>query len=320
MLVRTQKDSDHPFVMINKGFLHDTRLSLKAKGLLAYCMSMPTHWEFNINQLVSILKEGRESIQKIFKELIEYGYCIYTQKRNDKGTFDKGDYILHETPLSSDKLKLCSPQTGNPSSDKTPESFKKCLPQTEKPSPGFQAPALYISNNEVSNNPLTLPTQQESLGGGGGGGFFTVLGKIAMTDSDKMRLSANHPEELVARVVDFVSRPGFKPRGSIDSAIFYYCKYPSRMGSALPTQEVSDAAQSQTANVMGLNKKWGEEVYKNLLEKDPNNFDFVSVTGDGMWFKFNSQRLGRSAANFIRFCDHGFKERVESNLRKLNIW
>lgn len=317
MLVRTQKDSDHPFVMINKGFLHDSRLSLKAKGLLAYCMSMPTHWEFNTLQLVSALKEGQKSIQAIFRELIEYGYCVFEKKRTGNGTFQKGDYTLYETPLANDKLNLCSPQAENPPVDKV---VKKRVPQSQNPPVDSGVVALYISNNEVSNNPLTLPTQQESLGGGGGGGFFTVLGKIAMTDSDKMRLSANHPEELVARVVDFVSRPGFKPRGSIDSAIFYYCKYPSRMGSTLPTQEVSAAVQSQTANVMGLNKKWGEEVYKNLLEKDPNNFDFVSVTGDGMWFKFNSQRLGRSAANFIRFCDHGFKERVESNLRKLNIW
>lgn len=97
MLVRTSKDKDHPYVMLNKMFLEDHNLSLKAKGLLAYCMSKPDGWQFHVNEMTKVLKEGRDSINSAFRELIKYGYCIRKQERLN-GQFDKGEYILFEVP------------------------------------------------------------------------------------------------------------------------------------------------------------------------------------------------------------------------------
>lgn len=129
MLVRTCKDKNNPYVMLHKAFLEDINLSLKAKGLLAYCMSKPDGWQFNIEQMTTCLKEGRDAIQSTFKELIENRYCIREQGRLEEGTFSKVDYVLHEQPIQK-----MLPQPG--------------FPVTEDPAPGLSVAAPYISNNE----------------------------------------------------------------------------------------------------------------------------------------------------------------------------
>ncbi len=119
MLVRIAKDKNNPYVLINKKFLEDVNLSLKAKGLMAFCMSKPDDWTFNIYQLSKVLKEGRESIYSAFKELIDNGYCVRTQERIH-GNFGKSDYVLSEepnkiaeTPCAGNPYTV-NPDAGNP--------------------------------------------------------------------------------------------------------------------------------------------------------------------------------------------------------------
>lgn len=38
---RINKDKDNPYVMMNKGFIQNPYLSMQAKGLLAYFLSLP---------------------------------------------------------------------------------------------------------------------------------------------------------------------------------------------------------------------------------------------------------------------------------------
>ena len=42
--------------------LRDQNLSLKAKGLLSMCLSLSDSWDYSINGLVVISKEGRDAI------------------------------------------------------------------------------------------------------------------------------------------------------------------------------------------------------------------------------------------------------------------
>ena len=143
MLIRTSKDKDHPYVMLNKTFLDDINLSLKAKGLLAYCMCKHDAWEFHIDHLVKVLKEGKDAIYAAFKELIQFGYCIRTQKRDSHGRMATSDYILFETPQSTEI--------------KRKEPYRE-KPYTENPvtdNPLTENPPLIINecnNNERNNN------------------------------------------------------------------------------------------------------------------------------------------------------------------------
>lgn len=117
MLVRTSRDKNHPYVTLNKTFIEDTNLSLKAIGLLAFCMAKPDGWKFYVSHLATVLKEKERAINSAFKELITYGYCLRYKTRTDKGAFDSQEYILFETPQNPEELKKLVPQRGFPDVD-----------------------------------------------------------------------------------------------------------------------------------------------------------------------------------------------------------
>lgn len=92
------------YLVINKTALEDPRLSFKAKGLWAYCMSRPDNWEFSVSHLCTVSKEKEDAIYSAFKELIEFGYCQRVQsnegrgKGKGRGCFGKMDYEVYEEP------------------------------------------------------------------------------------------------------------------------------------------------------------------------------------------------------------------------------
>ncbi|MDO4649804.1 MAG: helix-turn-helix domain-containing protein, partial [Eubacteriales bacterium] len=54
--------------------LRDPNLSLRAKGLLAMCLSLPDDWVYNISGLTLLCKEGRDAVMTVLKELEANGY------------------------------------------------------------------------------------------------------------------------------------------------------------------------------------------------------------------------------------------------------
>jgi hypothetical protein len=118
-IVRVCKNKENPYVMLNKKFLNDPSLSLKAKGLLAYCLSKSDGWQFKVSQMVTVLKEGRDSLYSAFKELTSGGYCIVHQIRDKNGKFLKSDFILYEEPQLPDAENpdAENPHTGNPNTE-----------------------------------------------------------------------------------------------------------------------------------------------------------------------------------------------------------
>jgi len=122
------------YVVLDKGFLHEKTLSWQAKGLLAYMLSLPNDWEFNMNDLKNRSKNGRDATYRIMKELIEAGYVTRVENR-DGGKFGKVEYIVYEVKQS--------PRTENPDTV-TPYTEN---PYTENPYP--ENPTLL--NNNTTN-------------------------------------------------------------------------------------------------------------------------------------------------------------------------
>jgi len=94
------------YVIIQKSVLEDPNLSFKAKGLWAYCMSRPNHWEFHVSHLAKVSKEGRDAIYSAINELEEQGYVKKVQRRSN-GRFVGFDYEVSE-------IKIILPLTGFP--------------------------------------------------------------------------------------------------------------------------------------------------------------------------------------------------------------
>ena len=102
---------------MNNVFLQRKDLSIKAKGLLAYILSLPDDWKFTVGGLTSQLKECKSSIAKALDELERNGYLQRHYTRTADGKIAEAVYEIFEEPvlknLMLDKPTLEKPQAEN---------------------------------------------------------------------------------------------------------------------------------------------------------------------------------------------------------------
>lgn len=94
-VIRIEKNRE--FVVMSNKFLRNKEMSLKAKGLLALCLSLPETWDYSMNGLVAICKENITAIRSGLKELEEHGHMQIHKKKNEKGQFYY-EYVIFEVP------------------------------------------------------------------------------------------------------------------------------------------------------------------------------------------------------------------------------
>ena len=85
------------YTVMSNYHLRDRNLSYKAKGLLSFMLSLPEDWDYSINGLVAISKEGVKAIRNILQELQRYGYLVIEKKQNEVGQFEY-EYLIYEQP------------------------------------------------------------------------------------------------------------------------------------------------------------------------------------------------------------------------------
>ena len=136
--------------MSNRHF-QDKRLSYKAKGLLSLMLSLPEEWDYSVQGLMKLSRDGKESVMSGINELEDCGYLIRTQEKDESGRFTGYDYAVYEHPFSE-----------NPSAEK---------PLEENP-PTVNPPQLnnnILNTNELkteaSNNCLIKETHKRKNGG-----------------------------------------------------------------------------------------------------------------------------------------------------------
>lgn len=93
--------------------LKEKGLSLKAKGLLSLMLSLPKDWDYSINGLSNLSKDGKDSVMSALSELEDFGYIVRTKSINEKGQFDGYDYNIYEQPYT-EKPYAENPNTENP--------------------------------------------------------------------------------------------------------------------------------------------------------------------------------------------------------------
>ncbi len=138
MIYRVAKKEN--YVVLDKAFLNDEQLSWKAKGLLAYMLSLPDDWSFSLADLAIRSKCGREATAKILDELIEAGYLQKVQERGKDGKFGRVEFFVYEA-----SKRAAIPSTGNSST---------VVPSTEK--------TTLLNNNLLNNQLLKDKDDKES--------------------------------------------------------------------------------------------------------------------------------------------------------------
>lgn len=102
-VIRVNK-TDNYTVMSNH-HLQDSRLTLKAKGLLSQMLSLPEDWDYSIKGLSSINKESLPAIRTALGELKECGYVTITRidaKDTARGRIEYV-YDIFEVPCGEQK-------------------------------------------------------------------------------------------------------------------------------------------------------------------------------------------------------------------------
>lgn len=92
--------ADHTdgFFLIQNEPARDERLSLAARGLLVYMLSMSNDWAFSISGLMQALKLSRQTAVNLVKELEDAGYVIIKKEQDGRGRFSGKSWTVYELP------------------------------------------------------------------------------------------------------------------------------------------------------------------------------------------------------------------------------
>lgn len=115
MVIRVEKNKN--YTVMSNYHLRDKNLTLRAKGLMAFILSLPDEWDYTEMGLVACLKEGRGAIRSALKELENFGYLVRKRIRQPDGTMGTVEYTIYEKPMS-EKPMLENPTLDNPTSEK----------------------------------------------------------------------------------------------------------------------------------------------------------------------------------------------------------
>lgn len=130
------------YTVLSNYHFKERGMSLKAKGLLSLMLSLPENWDYSAAGLVTLSKDGKDSVNAALKELEKFGYLRRTQAYDGSGKFSGYNYEIFEQPSEAvkaeEKPKAENPTTGAPFAEN---------PSTEKPK-AENPPQL--NNNELN--------------------------------------------------------------------------------------------------------------------------------------------------------------------------
>ena len=95
--MRLINDIDKNFTMVPNYILMQRDISLKAIGLYAKLLSFPNDWNFTEKGLMSLIKDGKDSLKSALQELEDLGLFYKFQSRKSNGTL--GEIIFYISPV-----------------------------------------------------------------------------------------------------------------------------------------------------------------------------------------------------------------------------
>lgn len=79
-IIRVNKTKN--FTVMSNYHFKEKSMSLKSKGLLSLMLSLPEDWNYSLSGLVSLSKDGKDSVMAALAELEKFGYLTRTRTTN----------------------------------------------------------------------------------------------------------------------------------------------------------------------------------------------------------------------------------------------
>lgn len=142
-VIRVNKTAN--YTVLSNYHFKEKEMSLKAKGLLSLMLSLPDDWNYSVSGLVTLSKDGKDSVMSALAELEKFGYLTRARIINEKGQFSGIEYNIFEQP-----------QQQNPMSEKQ-HSVKQ---HAEKPP---QLITKELNNKELNTDNIYIDSCAEIL-------------------------------------------------------------------------------------------------------------------------------------------------------------
>jgi hypothetical protein len=110
MIIRRQKNKN--FSVICNDIFQNSNISARAKGIYAYLMTLPDDWKLYKKELYKHFTEGRDALDRAFKELELNGYIQKEQEKDESGKFCGWNYTVYETQTAA-KFVFETQKAGN---------------------------------------------------------------------------------------------------------------------------------------------------------------------------------------------------------------
>lgn len=215
------------YTVMSNHHLQDKRLSLKAKGLLSYMLSLPDDWDYSLKGLTTGCRDGIDSVRSTVRELEARGYLRRSKVRDARGRIVDYNYEVFELPQKESAEDVPVPASDSPSS--------------ENPTSGF--PTL---ENPIQQNTNKQNTKRQST---------NLSGQTAETeDFDQMatRVRAEFWEKLEIDILAKRYAPEMLQE-LLDNIVEMYC-------CPLRTQYIGKQAQTTKAIRLRLDKLTSQHV------------------------------------------------------------
>lgn len=141
--IREIKERD--FTTMSNTHLRDVTLSMAAKGLFSYILSLPDDWKIFMNELEKHFSTTTYEIRKVVKELEEHGYITRGKKKDESGKFTGWFFTVHEAPVITE---MRNTEVGKTESRKNRKSENRTL--------------LNTNNKQITNNTNNLNSKSHS--------------------------------------------------------------------------------------------------------------------------------------------------------------
>lgn len=311
--IRGVKNRRANFTQVLNVMLEDSNLTLKAKGFITYCLKEKEDFTFYLWQLSSALKEGDRAIYSTLDECVEHGYAIRYQPRKPNGDFAEWETIVsdckEEISLLKEELKqdphfqkffterrFAGPRDAraqNVEAQSTGENegihnntdnnnTKKQQQQQEAAPPAPPVSVVVPSKNQEKGRPDFI---------------YNCLIKVDIPIEEKIWISKSYSEEVIKNAIDYTELNKDKIRTSYTAYLKMSCQKGLKIAAA-PIDK-SEANRSYSLKYDGLS----------------NAIAIVNVLSSHVEVAYTGTKL----PTIIKFTDHGFKDQLDSTLRKCNF-
>lgn len=118
-VIRVNKTAN--YTVLSNYHFKEKGMSLKAKGLLSLMLSLPDDWNYSISGLVTLSKDGKDSVMSALGELETFGYLTRLRTTDSKGKFTGVEYNIYEQP--QEENPVAGKQNSGKSNEENPQQL-----------------------------------------------------------------------------------------------------------------------------------------------------------------------------------------------------